>query len=417
MLQFGTLILIGILLAQLGLPTELISVYEALMFIASLFIFFWAASGQNALLQLFPQLSEVEKKKSLFNTWVVFSFLGILMGGLLYFFKNIIATKFNSFEDLPYLDLLSLYLVFFSPSYLVHIYYLLLKKYRSIVFFGAVVYGLQLMAVVLPIYFGYSLRESIIGLIFLAVVRYLWGVGILIKHANWKLDIDFLKKYFPLFLPLMLLAFIGKGSEYVSGILVTTIFEDEKLFAIFRYGAREFPIAVLLVGGLATSLLPEVSDNIENGLVRIKEKTKELSRWLYPLSVVSMLLSPILFPVVFNPDFKDSAWVFNIFTLLLASRILLPQVVVMAHKKNQVLNFSAMLEFLVLVALSWWWGNEYGLNGIAWAAVVSFALERVVLVFYLWKWLKIAPKKYIDIPSYLGWNLLLFIGFFISMNI
>lgn len=130
-----------------------------------------------------------------------------------------------------------------------------------------------------------------------------------------------------------------------------------------------------------------------------------------------MLLSPILFPIVFNPDFKESAYIFNIFTLLLSSRILLPQVVVMAKQKNYFLTLSALVELATLAALSWWWGQEYGLQGIAWAAVVSFALERTILLFYTWKYLGIPPKKYIHIPSYLGWNIFLFGGFWLSLQI
>lgn len=417
MLQFGTVILIGVLLAQLGLPTELISIYEALIFLASLFCFFWVAAGQNALLQLFPHLSEKEKKSSLSNTWILFSVLGLAAGGFLYSSKDFIANQLTNFEELPYLDYLALFLVFHCPAFLVHIYYLLLKKYKSIVIFGAITFGLQLAVVVLPIYLGYTLRESIIGLFFWALLRYIWGLFILIKNGEWKINFNYFKKYIPLALPLMLLAFIGKGSEYVSGLLVTSLFEDDKVFAIFRYGAREFPLAVLLVGGLATSLLPEVSENIDTGLLRIKAKTKELSRWLFPLSVVSMLLSPILFPIVFNPDFKTSAYIFNIFTLLLSSRILLPQVIVMAHKKNNVLNISAIVELVILAALSWWWGQAYGLQGIAWAAVVAFAVERVILVFYLWRFHKIPMRDYVHLPSYLGWNLLLAAGFWLSIQI
>ena len=416
-LQFGNLVLIGILLAKSGLPTELISIYEALVFLASLFCFYWIVAGQNALLQLFPKLNIPEQKRAIFNSWFLFTLLGILSGGLLFSLKNIIATRLTNFDELPYLDLLSIFLVFHSPAFLLHIYYLLLKKYKAIVIFGAVSFSVQLLVVVLPIYLGYTLRETFMGLIFWAIFRYLWGIYILVKNAEWKLDFVFFKTYLPLIAPLLLLAFIGKGSEYISGLLVTSMFEDDKVFAIFRYGAREFPLAVLLVGGLATSLLPEVSENIEGGLVRIREKTKELSRWLFPLSVVSMLASPVLFPLFFNPDFKASAYIFNIFTLLLASRILLPQVVVMALRKNYFLTISAFVELIVLTLLSWWWGTEYGLHGIAWAAVVAFAFERVILVTYTWKWLGIRPGKYIHVPSYIGWNILLFGGFWLSLNI
>ncbi|MBK9014805.1 MAG: hypothetical protein IPM82_12420 [Saprospiraceae bacterium] len=74
-LQFGTAVLIGILLVKAGLPTSLVSVYEALMFIASLFCFFWVAGGQNALLQLFAKLDEATQKRAIFNVFFLFRWL------------------------------------------------------------------------------------------------------------------------------------------------------------------------------------------------------------------------------------------------------------------------------------------------------------------------------------------------------
>ena len=74
-MQFGTAILIGILLAKSGLPTGQISVYEALLFVASLYCFFWIVGGQNALLQLYPKLDAATQARSIFNIYN-YSFYG-----------------------------------------------------------------------------------------------------------------------------------------------------------------------------------------------------------------------------------------------------------------------------------------------------------------------------------------------------
>jgi hypothetical protein len=404
-LQFGTAILIGVLLAKSGLPTELISVYEALMFIASLYCFFWIVGGQNTLLQLFPKLDEQQQRSALFNVFLLFVMAGLATGGLLFLTKNLVAGRLTNFTELPHLDLLALFLVFNSPTFLIQIFYLLLKKFRAIVVFGVVSFGLQLVAVVLPIYLGASLREVMLGLLGWAVFKFVWGIVLLARHAGWQWDARFIKMYLPLALPLLLFAFIGKGSEYVSGLVVTTLFEDEKAFAVFRYGAREFPLAVLMVGALATSLIPEVAGNLEAGLARIKSTTRRLSHWLYPLSMASMLAAPLLFPVIFNPDFKESA------------RILLPQVVVMSRQKNYMLTLSVVVELAVLAALSWWWGQLFGLAGVAFAAVAAFAVDRAILIWYNWRVLKIPPGAYVDGRTYLIYNVLLVAVFLVSLKI
>lgn len=398
------------------MPTRQISIYEALLLIASLYCFFWVSGGQNTLLQLYPKLDEKEKPKALFNVFLLLTVIGTLMGGLLFLTKNWVASSLTNFEQLPYLDWLCLFLAINTPSFLVHIYYLLLKKYQGVVVFGVVNFSLQLVAVILPVFMGAGLREVVIGLVAWAGFKYIWGLTLLARYARWQFDAAFLKKYLPLSLPLVLFALIGKSSEYVSGLMVTSIVEDEKAFAIFRYGAREFPLAVLMVGALATSLLPEVSENLENGLQRIKTTTRKLSHLLYPLSMASMLVAPLLFPLVFNPDFKASAKVFNIFTLLLASRILLPQVVAMGQGKNYILTVSALAELFVLIALSYWLGLSFGMDGIAYAAVLAFMVDRLILIWYNWKMLQIPPSRYLDWKIYLAYNAALVIVFLVSLQ-
>ena len=252
------------------------------------------------------------------------------------------------------------------------------------------------------------------GILVWAFVKLIWSIVVVYRHADWTIDPIFLRKYLLLAWPLLLFAAIGKGSEYVSGLTVSMLFEDENAFAIFRYGARELPIAVLMVGALATALIPEVAENQSLGLERIKSNTRKLSHWLFPISMASMLAAPFLFPFFFNEDFKASAQIFNIFTLLIASRILLPQVVTMGAGKNKVLIISALAELVVLVLLSLWWGSAFGLVGVAWAAVVAFMVDRVVLIWYNWRTLSIPPHRYVDWKIYFLYNFGLFGTYLIS---
>jgi O-antigen/teichoic acid export membrane protein len=413
-LQFGTAILIGILLVKAGLPTSLVSVYEALMFLASLSCFFWVVGGQNALLQLYSKLDATMQRRAIFNVFLLFSIASIATGSLFFLFQQPISQQLTSFEQLPLLNLLALFLAINSPTFLLHIFYLLLGKYRQIVVFGAVSFSLQLVLVVLPIFLNLSLRESMYGLVLWALVKYIWTLVAVLRNAELRLDFVFLKTYLPLVLPLLLFAAISKGSEYISGLAVSHLFSDKNAFAIFRYGARELPLAVLMVGALATALTPEMTENQALGLKNIKSKTAQLSKWLYPISILSMLAAPFLFPLFFNEDFKASARIFNIFNLLLASRILLPQVVTMAAGRNYVLTIVALVELVVLAILSFWWGSLFGLEGVAWAAVVAFMVDRVALMWYNWWALGIAPANYVDWRAWFGYNLALIAAFVLS---
>jgi O-antigen/teichoic acid export membrane protein len=252
------------------------------------------------------------------------------------------------------------------------------------------------------------------GLIIWASMKLFWTIYLLQQFSIPEIDLPFWKKYIPRLMPLLLLALIGKGSEYLNNLMVSILFEEEKAFAIYRYGAREFPISVLLVSALSTSLLPLLSENLHSGLEAIRDATRKLSHFLFPASILTLLLSPVIFPIVFSQDFRDSARIFNIFGLLLGSRILMPQVVLMAHQRNMFLTYAAIVEMAILTSLSYILGGRFGMEGVAAAMVISFMIERIILICYCWHNLGVRPDSYIHWPTWVVYNGLLYLFFGIS---
>ncbi|MEO1715241.1 MAG: lipid II flippase MurJ, partial [Bacteroidota bacterium] len=214
--------------------------------------------------------------------------------------------------------------------------------------------------------------------------------------------------------PLLLHLLIGNSVEYIDGLIVTSYFPDEGAFAVFRYGARELPLTTLLVGAVVTAMIPVASRSLGQGMQEIRSKTLRLSHWLFPLSAVLMLLSPWLFPFVYNADFQESAIVFNWYLLILGTRILLPQVLLIAKGHNYFLVISAIIETLVNVGLSLWWVRSYGLGGIAAASVVANLINKLNMMIYCrWQW-GIRPGQYIALPWYFSYLALLIVAYIIS---
>ncbi len=415
LMQFAVGITTGVWLAQAGVPTAWISAYESLVFLSGLYCFYWVAGGQNTLLQLVPKLKAPEAvRTALFSTYLLLWLASGLTGLAMWLSEDLLVAHTAAGETLrPIIPLVAWYLFLNGPAYFIHIHYLLLGKYRHIVAFGLASAVWQLSAVVIPVSLGMPMRTVWVSLVGWAAFRALWGLVLWYRHTTWRWDGGFVRTFLPLSVPLVILAFIGKGSEYVSGFVVSTRFTDEQSFALFRYGAREFPLAVLLVGALSSSLLPEIATDLEAGLSRIKYTTLRLSHWLFPVSILSIFLSPILFPLVFNEDFAPAAHIFNTYTLLLTSRILLPQIVTMGHHRNYMVALSAAVEFLVVAALCWWWAG-FGLVGVAAGVVVGFLVDRAILLWYNWRVLGIPPARYVHLPSYLAYNLLLWATYMLS---
>lgn len=410
-IRFGTTVLISILLAKSHLSTAEISIYEAFLFFANMASFFWISGGQSAILQYFPRLDSDYQKKSLFNVWLFFLVMSVVAGGIIFLFQDSIFGLTN-FKNPPPFNLICLFLIFNMPAWLTPIIYLLSEKNQSILTYGTTTFSIQILVVMMPLWFGFSLQETFLGLVVLAIGKFIWSLYLVSKFGIFKFDFALLKAYLLLAFPLILHVFIGNSVEYIDGLIVTSHFE-ESTFAVFRYGAKELPLTLLLIGAIVMALIPQVSENLEDGLQKIKDETEKLARWLFPLSAVLILLSPIIFPLVFNPEFSDSAEVFNVYLLIISSRILLPQVVLIAHQKNYFLVFSAIIETALNVSLSLILVKNHGLVGIAFATVVAYLVNKLILIYFNWKILKIAPNRYINFRNWLIYNSLLFGTYFI----
>jgi O-antigen/teichoic acid export membrane protein len=415
--RFVSTLLIGILLTKLGLPTAEISIYELLIFLSTLVSFFWVMGGQNAFLQYFPKLDVATQKKALFNSFLLFVGLSLVAATTLWGLRNFFFEYFNKGEELSYLHLICWYIVFDTPAFLIHIYYLVLEKFKRLLVWGAFTFGGQLLAVITPIFLGYSLEMTFQVLLILSLLRFLWAMQILVKNAIFKIDFSFLKKYGLLIFPLLLQVLIGNSAQYIDGLIVQANATSDEAFAIFRWGARELPISLLFVGAVMTAMIPQVAKNQVAGLVLMKQKTDELSRWLFPLSMVLMLLSPLLFPIAYNADAVESARIFNVYLLILSSRILLPQVIIMSHEKNYFLVFSAIVEIVINVVLSLILVKYYGLVGIAFASVIAYLVDKILLVGYSHFVLNTPVTKYVSIGKYFFYNGLLLASYLVAETI
>jgi len=426
LLRFGTTLFIGILLAKIfGLATAEIALYEVILFLGNFVSFFWISAGIKSLLSEYAR-SKNQAAALLINTSFLLFILGILAAALLYFFQSSFIQTFTQYEQIPYLHLICLYLLFNAPASLIEYIYLLQKKEAKLIRYGLIIFGLQLVAVVFPLLMNWGIGGIFCCLLWWSIFKFCWLLVVLIRH--WKaakspqntspiLSWSTQKQLLVLLFPLSLHMLIGGGMEYVDGFIVTKYFEDTGMFAIFRYGARELPLVTILTAALTATLIPLAVENQAIVLPKIKKEIDKLSRWLFPLTIGLMLVSPYLFPLIYNEKFATSARVFNVYLLIISSRILLPQVIILAQQHNYVLVWSALVEVVVNLGLSLYWVQDYGLEGIAFATVCAYFVNKIILVSYNYLKFKIPLSDYLNLPNYFFYNLSLGVFFWISLNI
>jgi O-antigen/teichoic acid export membrane protein len=414
LLRLGSVILTSILLAKSGMGLAEIGQYEALLYIGSVAAFFWANGLLQGIPPVYARLGAAERPVFFFNTFLLFFGIALALSLALWLAQVWVVPALTGLEQAPNLAWFCLYLFFNLATLPVEHFYLLREKPLALAGWGSVSFGLYIVALVLPVHFGYGLEGGLIGLAILGALRFLWAVGLVLRHCVWQWRPDLLRYYLVFSMPLVLNMLVGSLVLLFDGWLVGWHFKDETVFAVFRYGSREFPIATALATALGTAMVAHIALQEKAGLAALKMKTKRLFHLVFPMTIVLLFLSEWLFPLVFNPAFAAAAPLFNIYLLLTASRVLLPNAIVLAKGRPRAILTVGLLELALKIVLGFVFVREWGLAGVAWSVVLVFWVEKIGLIWYLEKRLDVRTSDWLDWRWYTGYVGLLFLAWAIA---
>ena len=96
----------------------------------------------------------------------------------------------------------------------------------------------------------------------------------------------------------------------------------------------------------------------------------------------------------------DSATIFNIYLLIIISRLLLPQTLLNGLQISKPIMIAALLELIVNVSLSLILVQFYGIAGIAYATFIAYLFEKIYLSVVVKNKLKVGVSEYIPIKIY-----------------
>jgi O-antigen/teichoic acid export membrane protein len=393
--RYGALMLIGILFSKSHLGINEIGSYETLMLLSSVFTFFWISGLMNSMLSLFNK--EIGKTSFFFNSFLLVCLFNGIIVVLMVAFKPDIIAWFCKGKDIPYYNLLLVYIFLNTPSFLNEHIFLLRKESNKLITYGSSIYSLQVIFAVAPIFFGYSIEMSLYGLIGIAIIKLIILASLLIKHSLFEINFTQLKSHLYLALPLMASALFSGSADYIDGIIVSRNFSPN-VFAIFRFGARELPFTLLMANAMSVALVPIFSSGeLKESLAEIKRRSTRLMHVLFPITILLLLTSKIIYPIVFNAQFIDSARVFNVFLMLIISRMVFPQTILTGLRKTRIIMLAAFIEIIINVASSLILLQYFGIIGVAMGTVVAYFSEKLILVLYAYYFLRIKPSEYFQV--------------------
>ena len=417
LLRYGTLLIISIVFAKSGLSVEAIGDYEVFLFIASLTCSFWINGTIQSFLPLFRDNNSITqtggKSPELFNVFVLISLFSFLAIVALVLFQFFFSGVFWNTDSIPYFFLLLIYVFFSSPAYLVEYFYLLKNEAAGMLKYGILTFAAQLLLMAVPALFGMSIQISIIGLVIISLVRYVWLIILLRKYAHITFSKKFIREHLHLAWPLIVSSLLGSSAQYVDGFLVLHKF-DADTFAIFRYGAKEFPLVLLMANALSAAMISEfsVKDKQIGALKTLRDKTTRLMHLLFPVTIVLIIFSGWLYPRIFSESFASSAVIFNIYLLLIISRLLFPHTILIGLKKTKIIMYAALAELSVNIVLSIAFIYFWGIEGVAFATFIAYAVQKIIWIIYIKRVLGILPNQYIPIFAWVIYSAITIIVFY-----
>lgn len=412
LMRQGATILVAILLTKTGLATQVIGTYEMLLYLGTLVSAFWVQGLVQGFLSEYPKLNELEQRQMVTNAYGTFLLLGGLISLAMILGKPWLLPWLSGQSELDYYDLFFIYLALNLPPFLLENFFLLWKKPQHNFIYGLISFLPMIAVVVLPPWLGVDFTYSFYGLITLATGRHLYLLYFIIKNGRWEFRADLLQRWIWISLPLVLYALLaGLNVSFDSWLVGQYYRGDETQFAIFRYGARELPFVIALSAALGTALVPQIAENPESALPEIKSKSRKLFHLLFPVSIMLMLTSKWLFPLVFNTDFRESVLIFNIFLLVIISRLIFSRTILVGLQDNRVILLISLIELAANISLSWWLIRELGLAGVAWGTLLAISLEKVMITLYVYYRYRIGWQDYTDLRWLGGYSLLLVLAF------
>lgn len=399
-LKFGTLVLINIILAKSSIPLADLGIFESFNFYASAFSFFWIIGISQGLLSIYNQNSNVlgSKNTLLFSAFSILMALSFVFSiGLLIIYGSNVYTILSGLSKTD-IVLLSIYLMVYPSGYLMEFVFLLNHKFKILVIFSVFSLALNILLVTLPAIFGFEIHFSIYGLIIWAIIKFIYLLYVLKIFTVFKFNIYEISKLLKTCLPLIASALLAGSATYIDGLIVSQKFNSET-FAIYRYGAREFPLFLMISNAFSLSILPLFSNPsmLKSNLEEIKKKSTQYIRYLFPLGILFMITSQYIFQHIFNENFYESYYIFDIYILLIISRFLFPSTILMGLKKNNIILLTSIVELIINLTASLIFVNYFGYAGVAYGTLLAYISEKAILsIFVKWK-LKIPLTTYCSI--------------------
>lgn len=393
LVRYSTILLVAIGVSHLAGGILTINRYETLMMISGAFTFFLVSGINQAFYAGFHRQPAEAKDTFTFSALILFfsSTALAVVGSFVYIWLKIPGGE----QSVYYLFLV--YIALNTPAFFTEYVLLTREKSSQLIRYGVITSAGFGLAVLIPLAVGASLKVVVISLIIVAFCKMVYLLTLV--PLGQQLEKNAFRSLLNQSSPIMVSLLVGGGYLYLSQFLAKEWFSEQQ-FTWYRYGAREFPLFLILINAIST-IYSGRNDASEIDLPGLKRQVFRFT-WLFGgLAIGLMVVSPWLFEWILDPVVVASYKVFNIFLFLLPVRLLMPQTVLLALGRTKYFMASSVFELLVGVSAAYLLvGTEGTIEWMAWTVVFSYMAEKLVLMVFLWME-GVSVKQYLPIGAWI----------------
>lgn len=385
-----------------------------LMLLSSSLTFFWVSSITNTLIPFYHASDEEKQKRILFNAFAILTIFSLVAGII-----TAVVGHYKYPKDADLFQMFGLVVFLNTPTYIADYIFYLKGKYKSLMIWGIVTFGAHILLLCLPIFMRQTLNLAINLLVILSMIKFNYTLVLLMKYSLISFHTRLIQEFMKKVLPFLFSILLAGSMDYINSFIVEYYFSPID-FAVFRYGAKELPIFLILANSLSNIYSGEIANfnkngQLQEGLAKLKTSSTKLMRWLFPSTILLILVSKYFFELAYNQDLVQGYKIFNIYLLLIISRMLFPQTVIMGLMKNRIFYLVSTNYLIINCILSFWLIGFMGIEGIAYATVISFMVEKILLVIYC-KMEGVQLSKYTSVTEYVFYSLLTLAVFFLNLS-
>lgn len=404
MIRFLFVFLQGVILVKVGVPHAVIGLIELLFFLSE-FSRYFILNGTKIAAFAWSD-NERTSIKSRFYSIHLFAFISVLVLAGSYFFYSL-----DNDLSLNRFFLLAVFTFFMIIAEQYDWIFIEKKRSSYLIPYSIIVYGTQAAIVVVSIY--YSSVNMMLGLVSVLLLLRSIHCHYILKEEEFL--VQAIKVFALVALPIVMQALVNGIMPFIDLWVVEFSF-DESTFLYYRYGARQFPIFMILLAGLRQGLMAKMKDDytIAEKSVEIKAEIRKHSHLIFIPAIFLMLSSPLLYTLVYDANFIVSAFIFNIYLLILVFHILIIQIFFYMENYEWVLLRFSLIEALINLGLSIGFAQYFGLYGIVWATVIANVVMKTMQFLWLRKKFGLHLNELIPLKLYALYSIGLIISFVLA---